>query len=125
MRDGRPMSWIGRLLGRSRESDPQAPPTAAVSSKPATRPVPKAEILRAICEHVAHSSNGKWTAGHLVPTARMLDEGYIDSFSLVELLVFIEGTYGIAQVPQVELLGRLATADALAQYVADQMKAAG
>ena len=125
MRDGRPTSWIGRLLGFSRGSAPQAPATEAVSSKPTKGPVAKAEILQAICEYVARSSNGKWTAGHLVPTARMLDEGYIDSFSLVELLVFIEGTYGIAQIPQVELLGRLATADALAQYVADQTKAAG
>ncbi len=49
--------------------------------------------------------------------------GDIDSFSLVELLVFIEGTYGIGEIPQVALLGRLATADALAQYVADQTRA--
>jgi acyl carrier protein len=117
------MNWIERLLDFFRGSAPQAPPTATLPSNPAKRPVSKEEILEAICEHVARSSKGKWTAGRLVPTARMLDEGYIDSFSLVELLVFIEGTYGIAEIPQVALLGRLATADALAQYVADQTKA--
>lgn len=119
------MNWIERLLDVFRGSAPQAPPTATLPSKPAKRAVPKEEILQAICEHVARSSKGKWTAGRLIPAARMLDEGYIDSFSLVELLVFIEGTYGIAEIPQVALLGPLATADALAQYVADQTKATG
>ncbi len=46
----------------------------------------------------------------------MLDAGYLDSMNSLSLLDFIEDRWGIV-VPEVELVGRLATLEALVDYV--------
>ena len=47
----------------------------------------------------------------------MCDAGYIDSIRAADLLAHVQQRYG-ARVPEVELVGRLATLDALIAHIA-------
>jgi acyl carrier protein len=46
----------------------------------------------------------------------MCDHGYLDSFSYVSFLVFIEETYGV-RIPDHQLTGKLKTVSAVADFV--------
>lgn len=72
----------------------------------------------------AERSGGALTADAVDPTRHLFDAGYLDSMSSLTLLDFIEERYGVV-VPEVELVGGLATLAALAEYVARNASASG
>jgi acyl carrier protein len=76
-----------------------------------------AEIEASLRRFFAERSGGSLTADEIDPRAHLFDAGYVDSMNSLTLLDFIEERYGVA-VPEVELVGGLATLAALADYVA-------
>jgi acyl carrier protein len=77
------------------------------------------EIERALRECIAQLSDGKLTASAIDPRAHLFDFGYVDSFKSAELLSFIQKRWGV-DVPEIQLVGRLNTLDALARHIQTQ-----
>ncbi|MBW2278179.1 MAG: acyl carrier protein [Deltaproteobacteria bacterium] len=74
------------------------------------------DIERALQEQVARSSQGEFSADSIPSDAPLFDEAYIESVSSVELVSFIEETYGV-RIEEVALVGDLASVDALAKHI--------
>jgi acyl carrier protein len=72
------------------------------------------EALRALLVEV---SEGKLQAGEIDPAANLFDFGYVDSLSGVMFLARIEEHWGV-HVEDFDLVDRLNTIEALAEYVA-------
>jgi acyl carrier protein len=72
------------------------------------------EALRALLVEV---SEGKLQASEIDPAANLFDFGYVDSLSGVMFLARIEEHWGV-HVEDFDLVDRLNTIEALAEYVA-------
>jgi len=106
----------------SRKSAPkpeekQAPP-APEPSAPAAGGSAEA-ILANLRAFVVKLSEGRVTAEAIDPKGHIFDYGYVDSFKSAELLAFIHKQYGV-EIPEVHLVGRLNTLDALARHIQGQ-----
>ena len=74
------------------------------------------EVDAALRRFFVERSRGGLDADSIDASLHMLDAGYLDSMNSLSLLDFIEDRWGIV-VPEVELVGRLATLEALVDYV--------
>lgn len=74
------------------------------------------EVLPALRRKVAELSQGRFSDGALDVDARIWDRGYLDSITHVQLLAWVEATWGV-RVPAHRLGGSLATLAALAAHV--------
>jgi len=100
------------LFSKKSKEPKVAPP--AEPSGPA--PTDAAGIQREVCQCLARLSEGKLGPDGVDPRAHMFDVGYLDSFRSVELLAFIERRFGV-QVPEMQLVGKLCTVEALSSHV--------
>ena len=105
---------VARLL-----SPDEAKSTAALSPTPAN-PSPSADrregVIRALRQQVAERSGGRLSADAVDPEGQMFDRGYLDSFSYVEFLAFIEHTYQV-RIDDSQLAGHLSTIAAMADHI--------
>ena len=86
---------------------------------PNERETKAAEIEAALRAFFAERSRGGLRAEAIDPTLHLFDAGYVDSMNSLTLLDWIEQRYGVT-VPEVDLVGNLATLRALAAYIAQQ-----
>jgi acyl carrier protein len=73
-------------------------------------------LVRALAAHIASLSENKLAPDAIDPDAKMCERGYLDSFTYVSFLVFIEETYGV-RIPDHQLTGRLQTVSAVADFI--------
>lgn len=92
--------------------EPVAPAPDAVADVAAG-----SDILGLLTERVVVLSGGRLRAAELDPRARLLDRGWLDSITLVQLLVFVEERWAV-RVPEARVAGRLGTLAALAEHIA-------
>lgn len=76
-------------------------------------------ILAHLRETVLELADGRLTSDDIDPQAHMLDYGYIDSLSAVTLIATIGEHYAV-EVAEVDIVGRLSSLSALAEYVASE-----
>ena len=74
------------------------------------------EVRERLRGQLATLSDGKLSAEAIDPAAGLLDHGYLDSLSAATFLAQIEEEYGI-EITEVELVGRLASLEALARHL--------
>lgn len=72
-----------------------------------------ADLRRLLCK----VSNEDLREEEIDPTLEIYEAGYVDSITGAELLLQVEQQYGVF-IPETELVGSLATLDALARHVA-------
>jgi acyl carrier protein len=117
---------LDRVLGRSspneREPDALGPPVLADREPPASigsvaSPAEsRVRVIEALRNHVAEGSGGRLRAQDIREGAELLNTGYLDSFSYVEFLAFIEQTYGV-RIDDSQLAGHLNTIAAMAEHI--------
>jgi acyl carrier protein len=76
----------------------------------------RASVIQALRSHVAEGSRGRLTALEIQEDAQLFDRGYLDSFSYVEFLAFIEHTYRV-RIDDSQLAGHLNTIGAMADHI--------
>lgn len=81
-----------------------------------------AQITAELREVVAELSKGKIAAATVDVTVPLLDFGYVDSLSLVVLIERIQVRWGV-EIPEIDLVGRLSTLDALGGFIATRARA--
>lgn len=91
--------------------EPVAPAPDAVADVAAG-----SNIIGLLTERVVLLSGGRLRAAELDPRARLLDRGWLDSITLVQLLVFVEERWAV-RVPEARVAGRLGTLAALAEHI--------
>jgi acyl carrier protein len=74
------------------------------------------EVRERLRVQLATLSDGKLSAEAIDPAAGLLDHGYLDSLSAATFLAQIEEEYGI-EIREVDLVGRLASLEALARHL--------
>ena len=97
----------------------EAEPSAVVSTAPPDPGLPadrRQIVIQALRLQVAERSGGRWNADEVNPEAQMFDRGYLDSFSYVEFLAFIEAAYQV-RIDDSQLAGHLSTIAAMADHV--------
>ena len=72
--------------------------------------------IRALRDHVAEGSRGRLSAEDVHEDGPLFDRGYLDSFSYVEFLAFIEETYRV-RIEDSQLAGHLTTIAAMADHI--------
>ena len=102
------------------ESEPVAVTTAATPDAKADR---RQGVIQALRQQVAEKSGGRLSLDEVNPDAQMFDRGYLDSFSYVEFLAFIEQAYQV-RIDDSELAGHLSTIAAMAAHVVSREEAA-
>ena len=120
---------LGRLSGDGR-SAPGTPPVPVTRETPASNdPVaasdaadPRASVVRALQDHVAEGSRGRLSATDVHPHGPLFDRGYLDSFSYVAFLAFIEEKYGV-RIDDSQLAGHLTTIAAMAEHIVREQPA--
>lgn len=75
------------------------------------------QTLQAIVSFLVEHSENKLSVGDIDPDADVFEYGYVDSLRVAMLFDFIEDRWGVV-VPEVEIVGRLNTLKALAEFVA-------
>jgi acyl carrier protein len=92
---------------------------AKTDSAPAASVVPAAasgSVLDVLRATVSRLSRDHVPAQDLDPRAHLLDSGYVDSLSSIELLAEIERRYHV-RIDEMDIVGRLCTIDALAREI--------
>jgi acyl carrier protein len=84
----------------------------------------RARLIHTLRQHVAESSGSRLTAEEIREDAQLFDRGYLDSFSYVEFLAFIEQTYGV-RIDDSQLAGNLNTIAAMAAHILQARTPAG
>ncbi len=115
---------LGRLSRNERKPDPLVPPMTAARESPASNDaveasVPadsRASVIQALRRHVAEGSHGRFSVEEIHEDGQLFDRGYLDSFSYVEFLVFIEHAYRV-RIHDSELAGHLNTIAAMAEHI--------
>ncbi len=108
------MSLLGRFLGGWSENE-RSPVSPANS--PATAPADRrASVIRALRDHLAAGSSGRLRAEDVHEDGPLFDRGYLDSFSYVEFLAFIEEAYRV-RIEDSQLAGHLTTIGAMADHI--------
>lgn len=120
---------LDRVVGR-RAPDGREPPEplalpaqgvreGAASSAPAGGTVPdesRAHVIEALRRHIAEASGGRLRIDEVDADAQLFDRGYLDSFSYVEFLAFIEHSYRV-RIDDSQLAGHLSTIAAMAEHI--------
>lgn len=127
---------LKRALGRL---SPEGEAEAVVHSKTAAPEIPGADasieameiadarvrLIRTLQQHIAQGSGGRLRPLDVREDAQLFDRGYLDSFSYVEFLAFIEETYSV-RIDDSELAGSLNTIGAMATHILrEQARVAG
>jgi acyl carrier protein len=73
-------------------------------------------VIEALCRQVADRSGGRLRAEQVKSDAPLFDRGYLDSFSYVEFLAFIERSYHV-RIADSELAGHLITIADVADHI--------
>ena len=73
-------------------------------------------VIQALRQQVAERSGGRLVADAVNPEGQMFDRGYLDSFSYVEFLAFIEHAYQV-RIDDTQLAGHLSTIAAMADHI--------
>jgi acyl carrier protein len=119
---------LGRVLRRSspggRGPHPLVSPTTPASDTPASnrsleasgRAESLATVIQALRHCVAEASLGRLRAEEVHEHGQLFDRGYLDSFSYVEFLAFIEQTYRV-RIDDSQLAGHLTTIAAMAEHI--------
>ena len=115
---------LGRLSGDGRAPAPDAPPATAsrgtaASNAPVEAPDAadaRASVIRTLQDHVAEGSRGRLSAKDVHPHGPLFDRGYLDSFSYVAFLAFIEERYRV-RIDDSQLAGHLTTIAAMADHI--------
>jgi acyl carrier protein len=116
---------VGRLSGNGPAPDPAGnalrPPTsdgAASSAAAAAAGAVDAHagVIQALRQHLAEVSLGRLRAEEIQEHGPLFDRGYLDSFSYVEFLAFIEQRYGV-RIEDSQLAGHLTTIAAMAEHI--------
>jgi acyl carrier protein len=123
---------LGRLSGDGRTTAPGAPPPAATREAPApSDPAAasgatdrRASVIRTLQDHVAEGSRGRLSAKDVEPQGPLFDRGYLDSFSYVTFLAFIEEKYGV-RIDDSQLAGHLTTIAAMADHIVREKPSPG
>jgi acyl carrier protein len=116
---------VGRLSGDGTNPDPVGTPTSRPVSEgpasshppaPAGSADPRASVIQALRHHVAEASLGRLRVEEIQEHGPLFDRGYLDSFSYVEFLAFIEQTYRV-RIEDSQLAGHLTTIAAMAEHI--------
>jgi acyl carrier protein len=118
---------VGRLSGDEPKSDPVGHPEHLATESPASiaEAAPagaadsRARVIQALRNHVAQGSGGRLRAAEIHEQGQLFDRGYLDSFSYVEFLAFIEHEYGV-RIDDSQLAGHLTTIAAMADHILQQ-----
>jgi acyl carrier protein len=76
-------------------------------------------VIQALRHQVAEGSKGRLNAHEVREDAPLFDRGYLDSFSYVEFLTFIEVAYRV-RIEDSQLAGHLTTIAAMADHILQQ-----
>ena len=79
-------------------------------------------VIEGLRGRLAEMSGGRLRAPEIHEDAPLFDRGYLDSFSYVEFLVFIERTHGV-RIDDSQLAGRLGTIAAMAEHIVREQTA--
>ena len=82
-----------------------------------------AQVQAELTQRIVGLSRGRLQPADLDPVGRLLDRGWVDSITLVELLAFVEARWRV-RVAETRLTGRLGTLAALAEHVVREGKPA-
>lgn len=112
---------VGRLSGNGPAPDPAGsplrPPTSDGAASSAAGAVDaQAGVIQALRQHLAEVSLGRLRAEEIQEHGPLFDRGYLDSFSYVEFLAFIEQRYGV-RIEDSQLAGHLTTIAAMADHI--------
>jgi acyl carrier protein len=116
---------VGRLSGNEPVPDPAGHPirppasegpASSAAAAPAGAADAHASVIQALRRHLAELSPGRLRAEEIQEHAPLFDRGYLDSFSYVEFLAFIEQTYGV-RIEDSQLAGHLTTIAAMAEHI--------
>jgi acyl carrier protein len=118
---------LERALGRSssdeQKTDPVGQPvqrlvseSEASSTAPSGSAEARASVIQALRHRVAEGSGGRLRAAQIHENEQLFDRGYLDSFSYVEFLAFIEGTYHV-RIDDSQLVGHLRTIADMADHI--------
>jgi acyl carrier protein len=83
----------------------------------------RTRLIDALRQQVAQGSGGRLTAQEIREDAQLFDRGYLDSFSYVEFLAFIEQSYGV-RIEDSQLAGHLNTIAAMAAHILQEQASA-
>ncbi len=111
------------LLGRPAASPPTGtgPSTGdrPTNGTPPVRVAPPGsvgDVRERLRSRLATLSDGRLSVEAIDPAASLIDHGYLDSLSAATFLAQIEEEYGI-EITEVDLVGRLASLEALAIHL--------
>ena len=105
-----------RRIARSLLGRPTAPIPAAPTPARRVPPGSVSDVRERLRSHLATLSDGKLSVEAIDPAASLIDHGYLDSLSAATFLAQIEEEYGI-EITEVDLVGRLASLEALARHL--------
>ena len=100
------------------EPEPVAPPRGEVAAAASS-----AQILDSLRGCIVQVTQGRIARDAIDPGAHLFDNGYLDSLTSVALLTHVEREFGV-RIPEVQLVGRLCTLEAIAREICSQSAAA-
>jgi acyl carrier protein len=110
---------LGRVFGRRSapdEAQGAAPPAEPPPAPAAAGAQGEAAVIEALRQQVASVSRGRHRAPDVDPRAPLFDRGYLDSFSYVQFLAYVEQAYGV-RIDDAQLAGQLTTIAAMAGHI--------
>ena len=105
-----------RRIARSLLGRPSAPIPAATTPARRAPPGSVGEVRERLRSQLAKLSDGRLSVEAIDPAASLIDHGYLDSLGAATFLAQIEEDYGI-EITEVDLVGRLASLEALARHL--------
>jgi acyl carrier protein len=94
-------------------------PVSSAAAAPASAGDARASVIQALRQHLAEVSLGRLRAEEIQEHGPLFDRGYLDSFSYVEFLAYIEQTYRV-RIEDSQLAGHLTTIAAMAEHILQQ-----
>jgi len=107
---------VARLLAPHEDEAKVTAVDPAVAPDPGAPTDRRQGLVLALRQHLAVKSAGRLSLEGIDPDAQLFDRGYLDSFSYVEFLAFIEETYGV-RIDDAQLAGHLSTIAAMADHI--------
>jgi acyl carrier protein len=107
---------VARLLAPHENEAKVSAADTTVASEPGAPTERRESLILALRQHLALKSAGRLSLEGIDPEAQMFDRGYLDSFSYVEFLAFIEETYRV-RIDDSQLAGHLSTIAAMANHI--------
>ena len=90
--------------------------TAAATHTTSTNEAAPGETLEAIVSYVVELSENRLRAAEIDAEGDIFEYGYVDSLRVTQLFEFIEQRWSVV-VPEAEIVGRLNTLKALAEFI--------